>query len=219
MGKSLAELATELKDERLPTAGQVLDDLPTYGTWTPPPPPGAYRFKLPQNMGNIWELFDVEGKGQRVKAIFDRDHPLLIVQSPKNASNGEPYETRLNNNERKRNKDGSVVASDFDYLLRALGEKAKPQSNREYVQMLVKHAGHEFSGDIKYSWRCAADRDIRVKDTQGQITVLEGKKGCGEVIYQEDVPTQNGVVPYEIICGGCKMATLRAWANIENFRA
>lgn len=219
MGKSLADLATELKDERLPTAGQQLDDLPIFGSFAPPPPPGAYRFKLPMNMSSIWELFEVDSKGQRVKAIFDRDHPLLIVQSPKNASNGEPFETRMNNNERKRNKDGTIIASDFDYLLRALGERAKPKSNREYVQLLQNHAGHEFSADLKYRWICNAEKDIRVKDPQGQYQVVEGRKGCGEVIYQDDVPTQNGVVPYEITCGGCKMATLRAWANLENIRA
>src|SRR5262245_63352790 len=95
MGKSLAELAGELKEEALPTSGQDLDDLPTFGTFTPPPPPGAYRFQTPTDLGGpMWEVFDVPDKGQRVRLIFDRDHPLVIVQSPQGKSDRKS--TRLN---------------------------------------------------------------------------------------------------------------------------
>lgn len=221
MGKSLQELAGLLKDEPLPTAGQDLDDLPTFGGFTPPPPPGAYRFKLPGDMASIWDLIDVPEKqpSQRVRANFDRDHPLLIVQSPKGASNGEPFETKLTNNERGRGKGKEVVASDLDYLLRALGDKAKPTSNRGYMQAVQKHGGKEFSADIRYSWRCSKERDIRARDGSGQVQVVEGRKGCGEGYYQEDVPKNaDGSVPYEINCGGCG-ALLRAFGNLDNMRA
>jgi len=223
MGKSLAELAGQLKDEVLPTAGQDLDDLPIFGSFAPPPPPGAYRFKLPAGLQTapIWDLFDAADKNpsQRVRLAFDRDHPLLIVQSPQGKSNGEPFETRLTNNERARGKDKSVVASDLDYLLRATGEKAKPKSNREYMAAVQKQAGKEFSADLRYSWRCSKDRDIRARDNAGQVQVVEGKKGCGESYYQEDVPKgANGEVPYEITCGNCG-ALLRAFANVDNIRS
>lgn len=221
MGKSIQELAGELKEEVLPTSGQDLDDLPTFGSFTPPPPPGAYRFKLPADLSSIWDLFDVSDKTppQRVKATFDRDHPLLIVQSPGGRSNNEPFETRLTNNERARGKDKAVTASDMDYLLRALGEKQKPRSNREYIQVVQRHGGKEFGGDIRYSWRCSTDRDIRARDAAGAVQVVEGKKGCGESFYQEDVPKNAaGEVPYEIQCGNCG-ALLRAFANLDNLRA
>jgi hypothetical protein len=221
MGKSLQELAGQLKDEQLPTAGEELDDLPTFGSFQPPPPPGAYRFKLPADLSAIWDLFDTPDKKppQRVKAIFDRDHPLLIVQSPHGKSNGEPFETRMTNNERKRGKDASVVASDMDYLLRALGDKQKPKSNADYMRALQRHAGREFGAEIHYSWKCSADREIRVRDNAGQIQVVEGKKGCGEPYYQEDVPKgPNGEIPYEITCGNCG-ALLRAFANLDNLRS
>jgi hypothetical protein len=201
MGKSLQELAGLLKDE--------------------PPPPGAYRFKLPMDLSAIWDLIDVPDKQppQRVRANFDRDHPLLIVQSPKGASNGEPFETKLTNNERGRGKGKEVVASDLDYLLRAFGDKGKPGNNRGYMQAIAKHAGKEFSSDIRYSWRCSKDRDIRARDGSGQVQVVEGKKGCGEGYYQEDVPKgPNGEVPYEINCGSCG-ALLRAFGNLDNMRA
>lgn len=221
MSKSIQELASELKDDVLPTSGQDLDDLPTFGSFTPPPPPGAYRFKLPGDMSAIWDVFDVADKTppQRVKAIFDRDHPLLIVQSPQGRSNGEPFETRLTNNERKRGRDGAVVASDMDYLLRALKEKTKPRSNREYMATVQRHAGEEFGADLRYSWRCSPDRDIRARDAQGSVQVVEGHKGCGEAYYQEDVPKlADGSVPYEINCGSCG-ALLRAFANLDNLRS
>jgi hypothetical protein len=221
VGKSIQELAGELKDEVLPTSGQDLDDLPIFGSFTPPPPPGAYRFQLPADLSAIWDLFDTPEKTppQRVKATFDRDHPLLIVQSPQGKSNNEPFETRLTNNERGRGKDKAVTASDMDYLLRAFGEKQKPKSNREYMQNVQRHAGKQFGADLRYSWRCSKDRDIRVKDPAGQVQVVEGKKGCGESYYQEDVPkTPSGEVPYEIVCGNCG-ALLRAFANLDNLRS
>ena len=220
MGKSIQELAGQLKDEQLPTAGEDLDDLPLFGSFTPPPPPGAYRFKMPQDLSAVWDLIDVPDKHppQRVRASFDRDHPLLIVQSPQSKSNGEPFETRLTNNERGRGKDKAVIASDLDYLLRGLGERAKPKSNREYIQAVQRHAGQEFGADLRYSWRCSKERDIRARDTQGQVQVVEGRKGCGEAYYQEDVPKVNGEVPYEIVCGQCG-ALLRAFANLDNIRS
>jgi hypothetical protein len=221
MGKSIQELAGQLKDEVLPTAGQELDDLPTFGGFAPPPPAGAYRFKLPADLSAVWDLIDVPDKQppQRVRLNLDRDHPLLITQSPQGKSNNEPFETRLTNTERGRGKDKAVTASDMDYLLRALGEKAKPKNNREYMQMVQKHAGQEFGADLRYSWRCSKDRDIRVRDNAGQVQVVEDKKGCGEAFYQEDVPKGvDGAVPYEITCGGCG-ALLRAFANLDNLRS
>jgi hypothetical protein len=221
MGKSIQELVGQLKDEPLPTAGQDLDDLPIFGGFQAPPPPGAYRFQLPADLNAVWDLIDVPDKQppQRVRASFDRDHPLLIVQSPQGKSNNEPFETRLTNNERGRGKDKAVTASDLDYLLRALGEKGKPRSNREYMQTVQRHAGKQFGADLRYSWRCSKDRDIRARDGQGQVQVVEGKKGCGESYYQEDVPkAANGEVPYEIQCGNCG-ALLRAFANLDNIRS
>src|SRR4030095_2444500 len=126
-------------------------------------------------------LFDTPEKTppQRVKATFDRDHPLLIVQSPQGKSNNEPFETRLTNNERGRGKDKAVTASDLDYLLRATGAKVKPKSNREYISAVQALGGKQFGADLRYSWRCSKDRDIRARDNQGTVQVVEGKKGCG----------------------------------------
>ena len=221
MAKSLDQLG--LKDEALPTAGADLADLPEFGTFTPPPPPGAYRLKLPADLSTVYDVFDVDGKGQRIRVIFDRDHPLVITQSPKGTSNGLPFETRLSNNERPRGKKGSgVLASDLDYLLRALGDKTKPGSNRGYIDALKKHQGQEFGADITYSWVCSESRDIRVAPSGGGTPqVVEGHKGCGTKYYEGDVPAAmknaDGSLPYELTCQ-CG-ARLRAFANLDNFRS
>jgi len=217
MPKSLEELG--LKDEALPTAGQELEGLPEFGAFSPPPQPGPFRFQLPADLsGPIYDVFEAANLGQRIRVVFDRDHPLLIVQSMGERYNGQPFETRIANNERARGRDKSIVASDWDYLLKALGEKAKPQTNKGYVDLLQKHAGAQFGADLRYSWRCSADRDIRVRDAAGNIQTVEGQKGCGEAYYQEDVPkAADGSTPYEITCQ-CG-ALLRAFANLDNIRA
>lgn len=221
MSKSLDQLG--LKEEALPTAGGDLGELPEFGTFTPPPPPGAYRFDLPKDCSAIFDVFEVTGKGQRVKAIFDKDHPLVITQSKGGIKNGEPFETRITNNERERGKKGSgVVASDWDYLLRALGEKVKPKNNKEYCQILARNGGKNFGADITYSWACSTERDIRVANPQGGAPqVVEGHKGCGEKFYEGDIvpamKNADGSMPLQITCS-CG-AMLRAFANLDNFRA
>ncbi len=225
MGKSLQDLG--LKEEALPTAGQALADLPEFGTFREPPQPGPYRFKLPTDLSAIWDVFDstrVTPPGQRIRAIFDREHPLTITQSQLGKENGNPFETRLSNEERSRGKDKSIVASDLDYLLRAFKYPTKPQSNRGYIDAVKQQAGKEFGADIRYSWRCSDTRNKRVKDSEGNVQEVEGAPGCGQAYYQEDLPNSgkdaSGTVPTQIQCStpGCG-AVLRAFANLDNIRA
>jgi hypothetical protein len=225
MAKSLEDLG--LKEEKLPTAGQELADLPEFGGFEPPPQPGPFRFELPKDLATaaIWDVYAVPtlpknadgSDAQRVRVTFDREHPLLIVQSLGGKYNQQPFHTRMSNQERARGRDKSVVASDWDYLLRALEVKQKPASNREYITALKPHGGKQFGADLRYSWRCSQERDIRVRDNAGNVTTVEGTKGCGESFYQEDVPKQaDGQVPNEITCT-CG-ALLRAFANLDNIR-
>lgn len=220
MGKGLQDLG--LKDEALPTAGQAMADLPEFGSFAPPPQPGSYRFQLPDDMSAIYDVYDApKVGGQRIRVVFDKNAPLTIVQSKGGASNGLPFETRLSNEERARGKDKSIVASDVDYLLRALGLKEKPASNKAYVVALQAQAKKQFGADVRYSWRCSTDRNIRVKDAQGNVQEVEGRPGCGNAIYQEDLPNRgvgpDGLVPLQVQCT-CG-AVLRAFANLDNLRA
>jgi len=223
--KSLNEL--EFKNETMPTAGQSLDDLPTFGSFAPPPQPGPFRFKLPAVMEGMWELFDstrTNPPGQRLRVIFDQDHPLTIVQSKDGKYNGEPFMTRLSSEERGRGKGKEITASDVDYLLRAFQEKLKPANSKGYIDLLKKHAGKEFGADIRYSWRCDTKRNIRVevKDPatgqRTEVKEVDNQAGCDNAFYQEDVPRgPDGLMPTELTCQ-CG-ALLRAFANLDNMRA
>jgi hypothetical protein len=221
MGKSLQDLG--LKDEALPTAGQALADLPDFGTFREPPQPGSYRFRLPDDLSAIWDVYDTPAKTppQRIRAIFDKDHPLVIVQSPGGKSNNEPFEVRMSNEERSRGKDKSIIASDMDYLLRALKVATKPANNKAYIDVMKQQAKKDFGADIRYSWKCSADRNIRVKDSAGNVQEVEGRKGCGTSFYQEDLPNGGkdaaGLVPTQIQCT-CG-AILRCFANLDNIRS
>jgi hypothetical protein len=225
MGKSLQDLG--LREEALPTAGQTLADLPEFGTFREPPQPGSYRFQLPDDLSAVWDVYDAAklGNAQRVRAIFDKDHPLKIVQSAGGTMNNEPFETRISNEERKRGKE-NVVASDMDYLLRAFKVTTKPASNRAYIDAVRGLAKREFGADIRFSWRCAPDRNIRVRvvDPQTGATSIQevpDRKGCTTAYYQEDLPNggkqADGLVPTQIQCA-CG-AVLRAFANLDNIRA
>lgn len=213
MAKSLDELG--LKDEALPT--QNLADIPEFGGFTPPPQPGPYRFRLPQDLSHQFDLID-SPKGQRVKVVFDQDHPLLIVQALDKNDLNTPFQTRLSNVERKRGKDGPEV-SDLDYLDKALGHQTRAKSNKEAAQRVVAAAGKEFAADITYSWGCSEDRDIYVKDAAGATVKVEGQKGCGARYYQGKHIQKgaDGKYPYEIQCQ-CG-ALVRAFANLDRIRA
>jgi hypothetical protein len=227
MGKTLQDL--NLIEETLPTAGQALDDLPQFGSFAPPPQPGLFRFKLPMDLSGIWDTMDsdhktaADPKGTRVVAVFDQNAPLTIVQShTNNRYKGETFQTRLNNNERKRGKDGAGgVHSDLDYLCAAFDPKIpKPTSNKGYIERIRTFAGREFNADIRWSWACSKSRNIRVKDPAGAIIEVENKPGCGNKYYQDDIPANlklaNGEFPLEISCS-CG-ALLRAFGNVDNIK-
>ena len=219
MGKSLNDL--QLKDEQLPTAGQTLDDLPQFGQFAPPPQPGPMTFKLPGDLTNLYETFETEKDGKketRVEMQFDASSPLLIVQSVGNRYNNEPFQTKLNNNERPRGKD-KKLASDLDYLIAAIEgpQSTRPATNRAYIEKVRTYGSKLFGGDLRWSWRCGKNRNIRVKDATGNTVEVENQKGCGEAYYQEDVSKgQDGEYPLEIQCK-CG-AVLRAFGNLDNIR-
>lgn len=217
MGKSLNDLT--LKEEKLPTAGQALDDLPQFGQFAPPPQPGPMTFKLPGDLTNLWDTFEAEGKGTRVSLEFDSGSPLIIVQSVANRYNNEPFQTKLNNNERPRGKT-KQLASDLDYLVAAIdGPQApRPTTNKGYIEKVRTYGGKLFGGDLRWSWRCGKNRNVRMKDAANNTIEIPDKKGCGEAYYQEDVPKDvSGEFPLEIQCK-CG-AVLRAFGNIDNIRA
>lgn len=190
------------------------------GGFTPQPPPGAYRFKLPGDLQNIWEQFDItinDKKVKRLRANFEEVGALTITSSPSGEQDSNSFRTRISNAERKRNKEG-LMASDMLYLLRALGDDGAYKTNLEYAQALAKYAGREFVADVEWSAWCSDQKDIRGVDENGNVQVIEGQKGCGERVYQRDIPKVDGQYAQTFSCPSCN-ALLRAFANLARFRA
>lgn len=209
--------------------------------FTEPPQPGSYRFRFPKDLSAVWDKFEMtKGKnpGVRISAVFDDKNPLTIVQSPGGTHDNEPFETRINNAERKRGKRDDPTApevSDMDYLLRdSLGVPQKPTTNQGYIQAMMQHApGKEFGADIEWRWSCNKDKDIRVFNTDpatgavlNTTAEVPGTKGCGSSYYQSDVekipsnpedPNSPKVFPLRIECA-CG-AAVRAYPNLQRFRA
>lgn len=226
-----------LKNEKLDTGADSFADLPEQigGAFPDPPQPGAFRFRMPsaEALANCFadKPIDTE-RGQRIAAQLRGDAALTIIQSPAGKYNGETFETRISNAERKRGK-GEGMASDMDYLLAACGAEKKPKTNAEYGQALISLAGREFGGDVEWQWFCNEKKPIRVEQ-DGEFKTLDGsdggdvQNGCGARYYQKDVPKDADPVtgerhfPIRIECGGkdgngCG-ASLRAYAQIARFR-
>ncbi len=185
----------------------AMSDLPDqFGSRVEPLQPGIYRFELPKDLSGIWVKLeqldlpfrDPQGneqpkKGDRISAVFDDDHPLLIVQSPSDSRNGEAFNWRVSNAERWRDKAHTSKAADLDYVLRALGETAHPGfgNNAGYAQGLEKYAGKQFTAEATISYYSSPKRDIYAEfvDAQQQRTVQEvpGVRGNGRRFDQAQV--------------------------------
>lgn len=224
MAKSLAELG--LKEEQLPTAD--LSEIPELGSYTPPPQPGRYRFRLPANMTQVFDTIDATVNGvqvQRIKVIFDQEKPLMIVQTPAHRTEylNTPFTTQISGRERPRGKE-KIEVSDLAYLLKALGIVKAP-TNQSIVQQLMTKGGAEFNADITYSFGCREDKEIYVRDPNDPNktvkcdgTVYQTKMGCGKRYYQDrDVKKdEHGNYPLEFQCTNPECgAILRGFANLD----
>lgn len=212
------------------------DDVPDFdalpaerGSFTPPPQPGSYRFKLPKVINNF-DTIQTKDHGERITVIFDAESPLIIEQSPAGKYNGDTFETRLNNAPRARGKE-KILVSDLDYLLRAKGVTKKPASNLAYAQEVQKLAEKSFGADIEWSWGCNDRRAARFLAEDGSsvkvedpASTLDGedagfKAGCGARYYQGDVSKVEGEFPLTITCATPECgAQVRAFANLRNFK-
>lgn len=199
--------------------GASFDDIPEHigQSFPDPPQPGKYRFRLPASLALLWTTVESEKHGTRLNAIFDQDAPLLIVQSPGQAADGEEFSYRLSNVPRERTKE-RILVSDMDLLLRALGETKRPATNKGYAQALMKYAGKEFGATVEWSYRCSDQREAYFDDGTGGTQKAEGRMGCGARYYQRDVPKVEGMQPVRITCSNPACgASIRAFPNLTGF--
>jgi len=218
-------------------AVDVPDDIPEqFGSFAPPPQPGPCRFRLPSKLEAIWELCDVRnpdaqkalgGADKGLMASFSTDTPLTITQSRYTEADGtdsyanEAFSTRVTIIPRKRDKEGHMV-SDMFYLLRALDHDmstVKTWSQKDWANALMQHAGQEFAADIEWSARCRDDQPKRVWTEDGLRTEEDTEdKGCGNTVYQRDIPMEEGYYKEQFECTDCG-SILRAFANLSRFRS
>ncbi len=172
------------------------DNLPAErGAFAPPPVPGPYRFALSPLTDANFSPIPESKSGPRVQVHFNDAAPLAIVDSPGDVHNGEPFETRISNVPRQRGKDESQVASDWDYLNKALKVAKKPATNKAYCEQLMADSmatpPKQFGADIEWTWNCNEKRDAYFADGSGGSAPVPdqhapGKniQGCGAKYYQ-----------------------------------
>lgn len=231
MSHSLNDLST-LQDVPLDEGNIAsLDDLKETGSYLPMLQPGVYEFETPSDMNIPWDTIEKEGQPTRVQVQFDENHPLKIVAGTDAARVGEPYTTRVSNVPRERTFGGEKVKiNDLQYLLKKLGEKVLPKTNREYLLALQKYGGRRFRSAVSVSWSCNPNRDIRMwipdpadpTGQKGERKEVAGQKGCGTRCYPDGktngVPKgPDGKYPEEIICPKCH-ALLRGFSNLDLVR-
>ena len=195
------------------------------GGYTPTPPPGTYRFRLPADLRDVWEGFEAtikEQKVPRIRALLEGVNSLTITHSKTGAQTGDSFRTRISNAERLRNKAQDLYASDMLYLLRALGEEGPWPNNKAYAESLIKHASAEFEANIEWSAWCNKNKGVRVQQTdeEGNTTLVvnEEQMGCGARVYQRDIPQdENNNFVEQFGCPDCG-AVLRAFANLGQFK-
>lgn len=205
-----------------------LDNLPEQGPAPEPPVPagGPYLLRLPpaaalKNPAR-WSKFTGKVKDQdkeRIAVALKEDAALTIVEAPSFAAElvGSSNNARWTNLERKRDKDGNVYASDFDYVLKALGEKKRPAGNEGFAAAFEKHGGETLIADSEWSAQCRDDKEVwMVNEETGQTQKVDGQMGCGARYYQSQIPKEQGhpLERFQCQCG----ASLRAFSNWTRFR-
>lgn len=216
MPKTYQEVMAGLKKEEIPQ--EAPDELPEErGEFREPPQPGTYRFQLPAAIENCFDIIDVkqrDGDGkvvtdaagnpityQRVNLVLDGSNALVILQSPGNKVNGEPFNTRISNIERDRwaGKDLKVKVSDLTYLLRAMAPEARPRTNEEFIQLCLQVLpNRQFTADVEWGGYCDDKKDAYFEfpdETGGKVYqpfkdegAAENRKGCGKRVYQSKWP-------------------------------
>jgi hypothetical protein len=232
--------ALNLRDEVEP---DVPSDLPPQGgPGLPTLLPGTNIFRIPSEIAQLVEPFDVIDKDaqghavadpndptkakvtERIRVKFDRDHPLVVVGG---VLDGQPVATTISNAPRNRARKGEPPnpVSDMAYLLReSLQYKGPLTRNSEWVTALAAQAGKIFRAEHGLSAYCSPDRvryinDVNDPTNVGSVEDPSGQKGCGKRLYTSafKLPAAQGGSFSDIAyCPTCQ-AKLRGFFQIERF--
>lgn len=187
------------------------DELPAQGgSRTPTILPGVSNFRLPANIDQCWDTFDVEKKGPDGQVLtnpagtmkdgvdvsgkpvtethlmlkFDSDNPLVVVGGE---FDGLPVNyMNISTLPRKRGKDKpgqpAPVVPDMTYFVRkSLKDGSPVQSRADWVTIVNKHAGAIVTLDHGLSAYCDPERTRYIPDDAGGVVEdPDGNKGCGK---------------------------------------
>jgi hypothetical protein len=211
---------------------EIPDEVPEQmGNFFPPPQPATYTFRLPEDLGEVWDTFETDA-GQRISARFDRDYPLHIVDSPDGSYNGTTLMgVSISNSERARGRE-KVMVADMYYLIQALyKDEDMPDlgNNPAFAKALINKAGAKFKADVEWSARCSESSDMWVTGPDGNAVQEPGTPGCGKSFYTSTsdsaarIPQdENGhfLDRFECALTGCDGgACLRAFPRLSRFKA
>jgi len=151
--------------------------------------PGVYTLKLPDDLSNVWGVFDSK-KGKRIYASFNKENALTIYKSdPKFEGYFDGWSVNLliNNLEYPRGPERIEVA-DMTYLIKALQAKETKKTplttNKAFAETLSKYTGGLFIAELTWNAYCNPNKDIymNIRDEDGKVIkaeIQEGNVGCG----------------------------------------
>ena len=210
---------------------EVPEEVPEQsGGFQPLPQPGTYTFRLPADLGDVWNSFE-RNNVERISAKFDRDNPLAIIDSPGGAYDGLTLaNVSVTNVERGRGRE-KVMVSEMFYMIQALyqGEELPAlNSNAAYAKALIAKAGKTFKAEVEWSANCSEHRDMYVEQEDGSKKQQDGTPGCGAAYYTNTGDPSNRIPVDEdnefvdsfacALSGNECPATLRAFPRITRFK-
>lgn len=186
MGINDLNLRDEVTDE-------VPSELPEQmgGQSLPTMLPGIDLFRIPSDVAQCIEAFDMEVKAadgsvimepdkadpskmvpkvvQRLRVKFDKDNPLIVVgKSPEDPNNGMPVATTISNVPRNRAKktEPKNEVADLTYLIRtSLQDNVSPLSKpKEWLAAILKTAGKVFRAEHGLTAHCQDNKVRYVND-------------------------------------------------------
>lgn len=237
----MAESISALSKEFLMAGEAPPAEIPEeYTPQAPPPQPGDYIFRIPTNLGDVWEAkkTTVDGREvQYVQVLFRGEDALVIVAGKEKV--GEAFEWRVSNlgRNRARRGDPPQYVSDGVYLLRAMG-LGVPKTNGDFINLMKAAQGKTFKAGLEYRGFCNDSKVAWGENPEtGERGPLVGEDGvtelmgCGAKVYQSSWkkdPT-TGLYELYIPCPGTRTlsdgttvscgAQLRANTDLRNFRS
>lgn len=189
-----------------------------------------YIFVLPANVAELVTVRENVDLGDRV--VYDFSSEGLAAYNGARDYVGQWF-GRISGVPRNKAKTGEPkrLVSEVTYLLGAFGAVAKPitlkplgvtewvmaDSQKALHELVVAHAGQQFSANNEWSAYCNPKKTRYINDgAGGSAEDPSGQKGCGNSVYSRDIPRDAAGVAQDRFYCKCGAALL-AFQNLANF--